>query len=47
MGFKGNKQMRHIFLLLITILFYWQDGWADDYRQWYLPESAIARLGKG
>ena len=39
--------MRHILLLLITILFYWQDGWADDYRQWYLPEGATMRLGKG
>ena len=44
---KGEKQMRHIVLLLITILSFWQVGWADDYRQWYLPEGATMRLGKG
>lgn len=44
---KGEKQMRHILLLLITILSFWQVGWADDYQQWFLPKDAIMRLGKG
>ncbi|MYF56998.1 hypothetical protein F4225_14895, partial [Candidatus Poribacteria bacterium] len=39
--------MRHIFLLLFVILSFLNVGWADDYQQWYLPEGAIARLGKG
>ena len=37
--------------VFITILFlffpFCQNGWTDDFRQWYLPEGATMRLGKG
>ena len=39
--------MRLIITILFLIFSFWQDGWSDDYRQWYLPEGATMRLGKG
>ena len=39
--------MRHIISIIFLILSLCQNGWSDDYRQWYLPEGATMRLGKG
>ena len=39
--------MRFIITILLLFFSFWQDGWTDDYRQWYLPEEAAMRLGKG
>ena len=39
--------MRHIISIIFLILSLCQNGWSDDYRQWYLPEGAKMRLGKG
>ena len=39
--------MRHIISIIFLILSLYQNGWSDDYRQWYLPEGATMRLGKG
>lgn len=47
MGHAGNKRMRFFITLLFIFFSFLQDGWSDDYRQWYLPEGATIRLGKG
>ena len=47
MGYEGDKRMRVIITVLFLLLPFSQNGWTDDYRQWYLPESATMRLGKG
>ena len=39
--------MRVIISILILFLPFSQNGWTDDYPQWYLPEGATMRLGKG
>ncbi len=39
--------MIRIFLYLSVFLSFMQVGFADDYRQWLLPEGAKMRLGKG
>ena len=47
MEHAGNKRMRFFITILFLISSFWQDGWSDDYRQWYLPEGAAIRLGEG
>ncbi len=39
--------MRVLITILFLLLPFSQNGWTDDYRQWYLPEGATMRLGKG
>ena len=39
--------MRVIITVLFLLLPFSQNGWTDDFRQWYLPEGATMRLGKG
>ena len=39
--------MRVFITILFLFLPFSQNGWTDDYRQWYLPEEATMRLGKG
>ncbi len=39
--------MRVIITFLFLLLPFSQNGWTDDFRQWYLPEGATKRLGKG
>ncbi len=39
--------MRVFITILFLFLPFSQNGWTDDYRQWYLPEGATMRLGKG
>ncbi len=39
--------MIRILSYLSVFLLFMQVGYADDYRQWYLPEGATMRLGKG
>ena len=39
--------MIRILLYLSVFLSFMQVGYADDYRQWFLPEGATMRLGKG
>ena len=47
MGYEGKKQMRVIITVLFLLMPFSQNGWTNDYQQWYLPESASMRLGKG
>ena len=47
MGYEGDKRMRVIITVLFLLLPFSQNGWTDDYRQWYLPEGATMRLGEG
>ena len=39
--------MRVFITILFLLLPFSQNGWTDDFRQWYLPEGATTRLGKG
>ena len=39
--------MRSLITILFLIFSFWQDACSDDFRQWYLPEDATMRLGKG
>ena len=39
--------MRFFITILFLVFSFWHNSWSDDYQQWYLPEGATMRLGKG